>query len=221
MSTVTGTANFAQDRFSPSIKPLVAMGIGAVNIFAGILTTIQQFLKISELNEAHRVSSIAWGKFYRNIKVELSKAPHERTNVTQLLKISKEEFDRLMETSPTISEKVIKQFNKTFNNKLSKSKRKETLSALKKPEICDTIESTRASVYKSFRSERRGNDHIVHDIITKYQDEMKRMPTAEEIANETDNEISMVNIQTILKKANDEEDGNNIIRQESLMSLAV
>ena len=74
MSTLTGTANFAQDRFSENIKPLVAMGIGGVNIFAGILTTIQQFLKIGELNEAHRVSSISWDKFYRNIKVELAKS---------------------------------------------------------------------------------------------------------------------------------------------------
>ena len=89
MSTITGTANFAQDRFPANIKDYATMGIGAVNIFAGILTTIQQFLKISELNEAHRVSSISWGKFYRNIKVELSKAPSERTAVSQLLKISK------------------------------------------------------------------------------------------------------------------------------------
>ena len=46
MSTLTGTANFAQDRFPEDIKPLAQMGIGAVNIFAGILTTIAQFLKI-------------------------------------------------------------------------------------------------------------------------------------------------------------------------------
>ena len=54
------------------------MAIGAVNIFAGILTTIAQFLKIGELNEAHRVASIAWDKFYRNTKVELAKSPAEK-----------------------------------------------------------------------------------------------------------------------------------------------
>ena len=66
------------------------MIIGAINLIAGILTTIQQFLKITELNESHRVSSIAWGKFYRNTKVEISKSPNERTPVTTLLKYSKE-----------------------------------------------------------------------------------------------------------------------------------
>tara|TARA_Y100001970_G_scaffold228967_1_gene283815 strand:+ start:6291 stop:7265 length:975 start_codon:yes stop_codon:yes gene_type:complete len=116
MSTITGTANFAQDRFPLEYKALAQMSIGAVNIFAGILTTIQQFLKISELNESHRVSSIAWDKFYRNIKVELAKSPEERIVVGQMLKMCKEEFDRLMETSPTISEQIIEVFKQTFTN---------------------------------------------------------------------------------------------------------
>ena len=37
------------------------MIIGSINILAGIITTIQQFLKIGQLNESHRVSSISWG----------------------------------------------------------------------------------------------------------------------------------------------------------------
>ncbi len=156
MSTITGTANFAQDRFGEDIKPWVAVGIGAVNIFAGILTTIQQFLKIGELNEAHRVSSIAWDKFYRNMKVELAKAPKERTPVLQQLKGAKEEFDRLMETSPAISEKVIADFKRVFSGSEVATRaqlatdleaRRKAFTELKKPEICDMIESTRAAVY--------------------------------------------------------------------------
>ena len=107
MSTTTGTANFAQERLPQEYRGYFSMGVGAVNIFAGILTTIAQFLKISELNEAHRVASIAWDKFYRNTKVELAKSPAERIPVMQMLKHSKEEFDRLMETSPTVSQMKI------------------------------------------------------------------------------------------------------------------
>ena len=109
MSTLTGTANFAQDRFPEDIKPLAQMTIGTVNIFAGILTTIAQFLKVGELNEAHRVSAISWDKFYRNIKVELAKDSSD--SLGNMLKVSKEEFDRLMETCPAKKEKIIKQFN--------------------------------------------------------------------------------------------------------------
>ena len=143
MSTLTGTANFAQDRFPEDIKPLAQMSIGAVNIFAGILTTIAQFLKVGELNEAHRVSSISWDKFYRNIKVELAKSRDERMHVGHMLKMSKEEYDRLMETSPSINQNVIKQFNIKFPViKPPKDEEPKIKIDIKRPEICDELIST-------------------------------------------------------------------------------
>lgn len=173
MSTITGTANFAQDRFSPSVRTYIPVIIGSINIFAGILTTIQQYLKISELNEAHRVASIAWGKFYRNSKVELSKSPKERSDVLQMLKQSKEEFDRLIETSPNISEDVILDFKNTFSDtskKIKKNKNENIINEisekqkkyleLKKPEICGTIETTLNFVYTSDSDSESENDIV-------------------------------------------------------------
>lgn len=115
MSTVTGTANFAQERFPPNTKIFAQIGIGSVNLIAGILTTIAQFLKVGELNEAHRVSSLLWGKFYRNIKVELSKSPDDRTPPRTMLRIYKDEYDRLMEVSPIIPPNVVLFFKETFS----------------------------------------------------------------------------------------------------------
>ncbi len=159
MSTLTGTANFAQDKVSDDIKPYYSMGVGAVNIFAGILTTIAQFLKVSELQEAHRVASLSWDKFYRNVKVELAKKPSERIMVLNMLKVCKEEFDRLTEISPEIGEEVIKAFADNFSDGVNKikgpidedqlsQKAKDYLN-LVKPEICATMVTCRESVYKS------------------------------------------------------------------------
>jgi len=118
MSTITGTANFAQDKFPPNYRVLAQMLIGAINIIAGIMTTIQQFLKITELNEGHRVSAISWGKFVRNITVILAKSPMERENTPiELLNRYKEEFDRLMEVSPDIENKVLIKFKQVIYNK--------------------------------------------------------------------------------------------------------
>jgi hypothetical protein len=137
ISTLTGTANFAQQRVPLEYQNYFAMIVGAFNILGGIITTIQQFLKITQLNEAHRVSSIAWDKFYRNIKIELAKHPNERIHVTQMIKMSKEEFDRLMETSPTIPDNIIKSFKTSF-------KKNEEFEKIAKPEICDVMISTEA-----------------------------------------------------------------------------
>ena len=141
ISTLTGTANFAQERVPIGFQGYFVMIVGAFNILAGIITTIQQFLKITQLNEAHRVSSIAWDKFYRNIKIELAKHPIERIDVKQMVKMSKEEFDRLMETSPNIPDKIIRGFKIEF----SKIDNKSDIPKIITPEICDTLVSTELS----------------------------------------------------------------------------
>jgi len=165
MSTLTGTANFAQDKIPISFRGYATMIIGGVNILAGIITTIQQFLKINELNEGHRVSSIVWDKFYRKIKVELSKHCDERQIAHEFVKSATEEYDRLMETSPIIDKSVIELFNKTFKES-SNAKIKEFFEDLTKPEICDSLISVKHGIYKPNDIEKKEKffKNIIEDI---------------------------------------------------------
>ena len=132
LSTITGTASFAQSTLPDDIKEYAPAMIGTINIFVGILTTIQQYLKISEKNEAHRISAISWDKFSRNIRIELAKKPEERDKAGHFIKACRQEFDRLMETSPSIDDKTVREFKHNFKDKPGFDK-------LKKPDICDTI----------------------------------------------------------------------------------
>jgi len=158
MSTITGTANFAFQKYDSSIQDIASNVIGAVNILAAIISTVDQFLKISEFNEAHRVSSISWDKFYRNIKVELAKHPSERINATHMLKISKEEFDRLMETSPMIKNNIVNEFKNTFNVNNDPIKQ-EAFKQLKKPEICDELISTDEFRHNWYKEEKKTDNY--------------------------------------------------------------
>ena len=133
LSTLTGTANFAQSSFPDEVIDYAPMMIGSINIVAGIVTTISQFLRVNELQEGHRVASLSWGKYSRNLKYELSRHPRDRTPITEMMKISKQEFDRLMETSPPITEKTINKFTNKFKD------REDII----KPEICDGLQQTK------------------------------------------------------------------------------
>jgi hypothetical protein len=174
MSTLTGTANFAQDKIPESFRGYATMIIGGVNILAGIITTIQQFLKITEINEGHRVSSIVWDKFYRKVKVELSKHRDERTHVKDFFKSATEEYDRLMETSPVIDKNIIELFNATFNkpkinvnplleNQMKKEinpdeddgRLKDFFEKLTTPEICDSLVTVKQSIYRPNALEKK------------------------------------------------------------------
>ena len=90
-----------------------------MNLISGIVTTIGQFLRVSELNEANRNASISYGKFARNISTELSLPPNERTySGLDFIQICRNEMDRLIEQSPEIGMEIITKFerNKKFKN---------------------------------------------------------------------------------------------------------
>ena len=139
LSTLGGTANFGiQSIFSDDTsKKLASFAIGGVSLFAGLLTTINNYLRYPQLEESNRVASIAWGKFQRLIAVELSLHPDERMDSLDFLKVCRADLDRLIEQSPPIPPQAIQLFEFRFGS----------IKELKKPDICGALEHTR--VYES------------------------------------------------------------------------
>ena len=117
-----------------------------------------------------------------------------------------------METSPVIDKKVIILFKETFDNKdISESKRK-MFEQLKKPEICDSLESVQLSIYKEDDTKKKENKFknlineviinindtnndsnlnmkftIIREFIDNFKTDMLRNPTVHEIKNNLEN----------------------------------
>lgn len=112
MSTLSGTASFSISSFPESLQVYVPMVIGGINIIVGIIQTVTQFLRVTELTEAHRVASITYGKFARNITTELSLPPKSRTyNGIDFVQMCRTEMDRLIEQSPVIPIDLLNNFD--------------------------------------------------------------------------------------------------------------
>lgn len=151
MSTLTGTANFALERIPAEYQSTCSIVIGSINILAGIITTVSQFLKLNELTESNRVASIAWDKFHRSIRIELIKAPEERQDVSYFMKTSRDEFDRLMETCPPIDKDIVEQFSIQLikgKDKKEVERKLKNFNKLIKPEIFNEIHTLKDSVFK-------------------------------------------------------------------------
>lgn len=126
-STITGTASFSQTLFPEPYQPYVPMVIGGVNIFIGILGTLARFFRVDELTESHRVASVSYGKFARNISTELSLPPiNRRYNGADLVEMCRSEMDRLIEQSPVIPMHILLEF-----------KNNEEFAHISKPEVLD------------------------------------------------------------------------------------
>lgn len=178
LSTLTGTANFAINSFIPpddnTLKGYVQAGIGAVSIFAGILTTLGNFLRYAQGSEAHRVASIAWGKFQRLIAVEIAIHPNERIDAMDFLKICRQDLDRLIEQSPPVPDEIIAEFEREFKN----------IPNLKRPDICHGLEHTRAFDSSKTRLMGLASEAALHLKI-------KKRALRDDILPDVDSRISM------------------------------
>lgn len=207
LSTLTGTANFAQERIPVDYVPLYVMIVGSLNIVAGIITTIAQYFKISEINEGHRIAALSWDKFSRNIRIQLSQKPRNREASGVLMKYAKDEFDRLMEISPDIPDEIVSLFKNTFDSlpkdpldiinteyndvdTIAKEKVIELITMKKnhtnihKPDICDNL--TSISIYDNSNNDDK--EKIIQEaeqtkerFITQFKELRGREPTNDEI----------------------------------------
>ena len=145
LSTLTGTANFAMDSFVPEENKQLAMAcVGGVNIFAGVLSTLQNFLRYAELMESHRVAEVSWSKLSRDIAVELTLEPTMRKPAFDFLNVCRAEYDRLIEQSPSIDDDIIKRYKNEFN-KLSPD--------FSHPHVCNGLHKCR--IFESSAEEKK------------------------------------------------------------------
>jgi len=115
LSTLTGTANFAQSTLPASMQPAAPSIIGGLNLVAGLIATVMQFLKVNELMENHRTAALGHGSLSRNIRLQLS-LPHEERKKEGLKFVDecKSIYDSLLEQSPPVPKKILLNFEKEY-----------------------------------------------------------------------------------------------------------
>ena len=171
LSTLTGVANFAQSSFPVESRPTVSVIVGSLNIIAGLITTIAQFLKVAEKMEGHRAASVAYSKFSRNISVELSLPIKERlVHGTEFLSTQRAELDRLIEQSPNIPEDIVKKFDKTFIKRDASGNKIDDDGTFYKPEI---LEIRPVKIYQKTKEEMEEEEKIKKINEMKWNKEIK------------------------------------------------
>ena len=208
LSTLTGAANVGMDSFvSAENKSVASAIVGGVNIFAGIVSTLQNFLKVAELMEGHRIAGVSWGKLQRNIAIELALDPERRVLQTDFLKLSRAEYDRLIEAGPIVDDGVIAQFNKKFENY-----------EVSKPSICNGLD--KCNIYKIDKTIAMNTHEFeegIEDLVEKENMSPKKVPLDIKIDNikiedEIDDLIPKKKVEIVIEddtKVDDTKDKND------------
>lgn len=105
ISSICGSMNFISSSF-PEYSEIIILSVGGLSIFTGIISTINQFLKSSELSESNRVCAQLWTKLHNNIKFQLRRKRAFRNQIKAFLSDILNEYQRLTEISPPIPEHI-------------------------------------------------------------------------------------------------------------------
>jgi hypothetical protein len=130
MSTIAGSASIGSANLF-SNAAVAGVSIGVVSLMVGVLNTISSYFGWAKRSEAHRIAAVTYEKVYRFILIELAMPREERMVARDMLKIVRDQCDRLQETSPQIPDQIISEFKKKFG---------DSTPDLKKPEITNGLD---------------------------------------------------------------------------------
>ena len=161
-----------------------------------------------------------------------------------------------MEISPNITESVTKKFKATFEGKISLDKKgnqqltdkQMAFKQLKKPEICDSLESTSKSIYKApiildkesviqnkitelvgIRDKMKNKFTLIENFKNDFVDQFKREPTEEEIIenfindneNDVDEELILEFFRRDMTKDEEQLDTDNILEDSQNIKVNI
>jgi hypothetical protein len=124
ISSITGfmsvgsTSMFEDQRWS-------SIALGVASLFVSVFNTTGSYFAWSKRAEGHRIASIQYAKLYRFLQIEMALPRDERMNPRDLLKSTRDQYDRMQEISPLLPPEIIKEFQAKFKNEHEISKPEE------------------------------------------------------------------------------------------------
>jgi hypothetical protein len=113
LSAVIGFTSVGSVHFFPN-ETLSNIVLGVGSLFISTLQTLGGYFAFSKRAEGHRISAIQYAKQHRFLFVELCLPRAERINPSALLKMVRNDYDRLAEVSPPLPSESLKFFEKRY-----------------------------------------------------------------------------------------------------------
>jgi hypothetical protein len=199
MATISGSASIGIGQFiqQPQIGNTI---IGVLTLSVAILTTVSSYFAWAKRSESHRIATISYKKLYRFILIELALSRSERMLPKDMLKVVRDEAQRMAETSPQIPDPIIDDFKAKFG---------KSTPEVTKPEITNGLDPI--YVYPSNADSpgmKPRQSHHMDDLI----DPMFRTPKPE---------VTIPTFHAILKTSNDDHTPDNSQKSSSVHPLSV
>lgn len=151
LSTLNGFVSAAGGSIADDPRTL-SVAVGIVSMGVGVLNTFTSYFAWAKRAEAHRMVALQYSKVHRSIMLELALPREERIRANDMLKMVRDQLDRLHETSPQVPDAIIADFRKKFA---------DTTPDVSKPEITNGLDPIDIYVDEENRKVRANSTPIV------------------------------------------------------------
>jgi hypothetical protein len=125
VSSVVGFMSVGSTSMFENDEKMASIGLGIGSLLVSVLQTVNTYFGWAKRAEGHRIASIQYARMYRYLNIEMSLPRAERSTPHELLKYTKEQYDRLAEVSPLLPQLALDEFKRKFAKETEISKPEE------------------------------------------------------------------------------------------------
>lgn len=116
LSTVAGTLSIGSNSLFGEYESIATKCIGLLSLIVSVLSTINSYFTWGKRTETHRLTSLEYIKLYDFIRVELRLQMQDRMEAGSMLKLIRNNIDRLTEMEPLVPSNLIRWFRYKFRD---------------------------------------------------------------------------------------------------------
>lgn len=117
LSTVTGFVSGSSTLLFGG-SDMASIGTGAISLLTGVLSTVGSYYAWAKKAEACRISALQYSKLQKVIAIEMTLPKNERVPARSMLKMMRDNVERLLETSPAVPEHIIEKYKMKFKHEI-------------------------------------------------------------------------------------------------------
>jgi hypothetical protein len=131
LSSVVGFCSVGSESIFVGVPQVGSLVLGVASLVVSVLNTVGSYYAFAKRAEGHRLASIQYARLFRFLSIELALPREERMTGHDLLKYTKDAYERLQEVAPLIPQNIQEEFHRRFDKeKVAKPDELNGLSAI-------------------------------------------------------------------------------------------
>ena len=115
LSSVVGFCSVGSESIFVGIPQVGSLVLGVASLVVSVLNTVGSYYGFAKRAEGHRLASIQYARLFRFLSIELALPREERMTGHDLLKYTKDAYERLQEVAPLIPQGIQEEFHRRFD----------------------------------------------------------------------------------------------------------